>query len=62
MKPSLSLRPDINVMTAFITRHPAAVAIIDGWRFKYPIRSMTPSALDALNEYPVVFRKPTDNR
>ena len=39
---ALSLRPDATVMDAYIAGNGFAQAIVECWRFKFPIRTVTP--------------------
>jgi len=45
----LSLRPDARLIEAAATGNRVARAIAESWRFKFPVRTMTPEQLSAID-------------
>jgi len=45
----LSLRPNESVMDDYIAKKAHAIAIIEAWRFRAPVRVVTPEEYAAMN-------------
>ena len=52
---ALSLRPDRTVMEAYIAGDSYARAIVESWRFKFPIMTVTPERYAEMLGNTVVF-------
>lgn len=51
----LSLRPTSKVMDDYIARVPYAVAIVDSWRFRFPVTVVTEEEFAAMQERSAVY-------
>lgn len=45
-----SLKPDENLMIAAAEGNPEAVAIVEAWRFKHPVRTVSSEEFEAMTE------------
>lgn len=47
----MSIRQDSNLVNAVCTGSAEAIATLDAWRFRFPVRVMTAAEIEAINPH-----------